>query len=279
VAGVSVANARPVADPVNPRKFYVYDGAGLLVSTDGGVSFAPRAALPAGGSNVVRTAPGREGDVWVALNGGGLARSTDSGASFVRLASVAAAGAVGFGKAAPGTSYPALYLWGTVGAVRGLFRSTDQGASWTRINDDAHEYGGPANGRFVIGDMNTFGVVYMSTAGRGIAYGKPQAAPAQPGQCSYTVTGQWSGGFTAAVRITNRGSAPVNGWSVLWSYADGSTLSGAWNAVLGGANPYRATNESYNGSIAPGQTVEFGVQGRMPGATASVPAVTGSVCG
>ena len=279
VAGVGVTNARPVADPVNPRKFYVYDGAGLLVSTDGGISFAPRAALPAGGSNVVRAAPGREGDVWVALNGGGLARSTDSGASFARLANVATAGAVGFGKAAPGAGYPTLYIWGTVGAVRGLFRSTDQGANWTRINDDAHQYGGPANGRFVIGDMNTFGVVYMSTAGRGIAYGAPQAAPVPSGQCSYAVTGQWSGGFTAAVRITNRGSAAINGWSVLWSYADGSTLSGAWNAVLSGANPYRATNESYNGSIAPGQTVEFGVQGRMPGAAASAPALTGSVCG
>jgi len=36
------------------------------------------------------------------------------------------------------------------------------------------QYGGPANGQFVMGDMNTFGTVYMSTAGRGIAYGKPR---------------------------------------------------------------------------------------------------------
>jgi xyloglucan-specific exo-beta-1,4-glucanase len=57
--------------------------------------------------------------------------------------------------------------------VRGLFRSTDEGASWTRINDDAHQYGGPANGNFVISDMNTFGVVYMSTVGRGIVVGRP----------------------------------------------------------------------------------------------------------
>jgi hypothetical protein len=42
-----------------------------------------------------------------------------------------------------------------------------------RVNDDAHEYGGPANGQFVIGDMNTYGVVYMSSAGRGVLYGKP----------------------------------------------------------------------------------------------------------
>ena len=29
------------------------------------------------------------------------------------------------------------------------------------------------DGRFIVGDMNRFGVVYMSTAGRGIVVGKP----------------------------------------------------------------------------------------------------------
>ena len=67
-----------------------------------------------------------------------------------------------------------MYVWGTIGGVRGLYRSTDSGATWSRINDDAHQYGGPGNGQFVMGDMNTFGVVYMSTAGRGIVYGTPR---------------------------------------------------------------------------------------------------------
>ncbi len=67
--------------------------------------------------------------------------------------------AVGFGKAAPGAAYPAVYIWGSVGGVRGLFRSTDAGASWLRINDDAHQYGGPGDAQFVVGDANTFGIV------------------------------------------------------------------------------------------------------------------------
>ena len=50
-----------------------------------------------------------------------------------------------------------------------MFGSDDKGKTWTRVNDDGHEYGGLANGEFVMGDMNTYGVVYMSTAGRGIA--------------------------------------------------------------------------------------------------------------
>jgi xyloglucan-specific exo-beta-1,4-glucanase len=173
VAGLDAPNLRPVADPVNPNKFYAYDNGVLRVSLDGGKSFAPAAKLAAGGSRVVRAAPGREGDVWVALHGGGLARSLDSGASFTTFANVSNCGAVGFGKAAAGAAYPTIFIWGTVGGVRGAFRSADAGASWVRVNDDAHQYGGPGNGQFIMGDMNAFGVVYMSTAGRGIVYGKP----------------------------------------------------------------------------------------------------------
>jgi xyloglucan-specific exo-beta-1,4-glucanase len=173
VAGLSTANLRPVADMVNPNKFYAYNNGTLLASTNAGVSFSPAGTLAAGGTNVIRTVPGFEGHIWVPLNGGGLARSTNSGTSFTTLANVSYCGAVGFGKAAPGASYPTLYIWGTVGGTRGVWRSTDTGASWVRVNDDAHEYGGPANGQFVMGDMNTFGVVYMSSAGRGVLYGKP----------------------------------------------------------------------------------------------------------
>jgi photosystem II stability/assembly factor-like uncharacterized protein len=175
VAGLAKPAMRPVADPLDPHVFYAYDETALLASTDGGATFTPRAGLPAGGSHLVRVAPGRKGDVWVALRNGGLARSTDGGAHFGAVAPVRYCGAVGFGKAAPGHDYPAVYIWGEVAGVRGIHRSIDAGATWTRINDDAHQYGGPGDGQFIVGDMNRYGVVYMSTAGRGIVYGKPAA--------------------------------------------------------------------------------------------------------
>jgi photosystem II stability/assembly factor-like uncharacterized protein len=176
VQGLNTERGRAVADPMDAGKFYALAGERLLVSTDGGASFAPTAAqLPsARGSKAIRAVPGRGGDIWGALYDGGLARSTDAGASFANLPGVSYAAAVGFGKAAPGASYPTVYIWGEVGGVRGVFRSTDSGASWLRINDDQHQYGGPGDAQFVVGDMNTFGVVYMSTAGRGIVYGKPK---------------------------------------------------------------------------------------------------------
>ncbi len=167
-----IEGVRPVADPVDANRFYAYQDGAFLASSDAGRTFAPKARLPEGGSDVVRAAPGRAGDVWVALKDGGLARSIDGGATFAMLGDVTYAGAVGFGKAEREGGYPAVYLWGTVDGLRGIWRSTDEGNEWVRINDDAHQYGGPGDGRFISGDMNVFGRVYMSTAGRGIVYGE-----------------------------------------------------------------------------------------------------------
>jgi len=167
----NVQDAHPIADYVNTNKFYIYspNSGQLLVSTNKGVSFTASASNPGQwGSGHARAVPDNEGNVWVALNGSGLKYTTNNGTSWTTVANVTYCGAVGIGKAATGATYPTVYIWGTVSGVRGMFRSTDQGASWTRINDDAHEWGGPGNGNFVIGDMNVFGRVYMSTVGRGL---------------------------------------------------------------------------------------------------------------
>lgn len=183
--GVSIADAVPVADQVNSNKFYVYNkiNGAFMISTDGGANFTTASTLSTYGSPIVRTVPGIEGDIWIALYGGGLKHSTNSGTSFSTISGVTACSAVGFGKAAPTASYHTIYIWGTVSGVTGVFASIDKGVTWTRANDDAHEYGGPGNGQFVIGDMNVFGRVYMSTVGRGIAYGEIST-----GTCTATIT-------------------------------------------------------------------------------------------
>ncbi|WP_181179414.1 sialidase family protein [Methylibium rhizosphaerae] len=180
VSGLNGRAVRPVGDPVRAARFYAYDSGNgqVLTSNDGGASFAVSATVAAGGSTRLSVAPGREGDVWIPLRDGGLVRSTNSGAAFSRLSNVSSCSAVGFGKAAAGSSYPTVFIWGAAGGgKRGLYRSVDAGANWTRINDDAHQFGGPGNGQFVVGDMNTEGMVYMSTVGRGIVYGAPATAP------------------------------------------------------------------------------------------------------
>jgi xyloglucan-specific exo-beta-1,4-glucanase len=82
---------------------------------------------------------------------------------------------LGFGKAAPGASYPAIYLTGVVGGVQGIFRSANEGVSWVRINDGQHQYAWI--GQTITGDPHVFGRVYLGTNGRGILAGNPAGAP------------------------------------------------------------------------------------------------------
>lgn len=98
------------------------------------------------------------------------------------------------------------------------------------------------------------------------------------GNCEYLVSNEWGNGFTGAIRITNNGTSTINGWSVDWSYSDGSTITNAWNADITGSNPYTASDIGWNGSIQPGQSVEFGFQGTTNGGTASRPQITGTPC-
>jgi len=274
VAGVSVNSAHPVGDPVNPARFYAYDPAAgrLLASVDGGASFAPQGALPAWGSTLIRATPGREGHLWACA--GGLQHSNNGGASFTKVDAVNACSAVGLGKAAPDADYPTIYIWGSVGKTRGVLRSTDLGASWVRVNDDVHQYGGLGGGQFILGDMNTFGTVYMSTHGRGIVYGKsdsvgdvvvtpvvPEVVAPDVNSCAYVKTADWGSGHNAAIRITNNSAVTQTGWKVEWTYTDGSQIQGSWNALVTGSAPtYSATpNQSWNTSIPAGGTVEFGM--------------------
>jgi xyloglucan-specific exo-beta-1,4-glucanase len=175
VTGISF-NGPVIGDSVNSAKFYAYDAnaGGFFVSTDGGASFAQASSAGTGGASKLRAVPGVEGDVWIPLNGGGLTRTTNSGQSFSKISGVSVCNAVGFGQAAAGQAFPTVFIWGSAGGgATGLYRSTDSGATWERINDDQDQFGGPGNGQFVVGDMNVYGRVYMSTVGLGTVYGEP----------------------------------------------------------------------------------------------------------
>jgi hypothetical protein len=175
------AGLMPVADQVNPKVFYAFDpSAGtLLRSADGGASFATETTgLPTGvGSEQsgslpqLHTVPGRAGDLWLTAGNGVLYHSTDGGKTFAAVSSVTTVATLGFGKAAPGAGYPAIYLTGVIGGVQGVFRSVDAGTSWIRINDDRHQYAWI--GQTITGDPHVFGRVYLGTNGRGILYADP----------------------------------------------------------------------------------------------------------
>ncbi len=178
-------NTRIVADKVNSERFYgVNIREGLYYSsTDGGHHFA---VLPSGlpklspeqlhdrgdsrgGQDRIYATPERENELWIAA-WDGLYFKTTRDSLFTRLPDVEEIHAFGFGKAVKRRAYPALYLVGTINGQRGIFRSNDRAVSWTRINDDDHQWGLILH---VTGDPKKYGRVYVGTHGRGAVYGDP----------------------------------------------------------------------------------------------------------
>ncbi|WP_347332562.1 glycoside hydrolase family 9 protein [Marinimicrobium locisalis] len=105
------------------------------------------------------------------------------------------------------------------------------------------------------------------------------SVPAGESQCEFVISNEWSDGYTGAIRITNDGGQAISGWSVSWNLTGGANLTNSWNAEVSGSNPYTATDMGWNGTIQPGQSVEFGFQvSKGSGGSAEVPEVTGEVC-
>jgi hypothetical protein len=162
--------AKVVADRARAGTFYALAGGTLYASTDAAASFTARASGLAQGH--LEAVFGREGDLWIAAGGSGLFRSTNGGASFTRIGSgIGTALRIGFGRAAPGQSVPAVYLTGRVNNVWGVFRSDNGGGGWTRVNDDQHQFGSLNSA--ITGDPDRYGRVYLGTNGRGVQVGDP----------------------------------------------------------------------------------------------------------
>ena len=229
--GVSLGDAAPVADQVNANYFYIYHPSTgqLFRSTNKGVSFSVAGTPGASTANhpwesaLARTVPGLEGHIWIPLGRNGLKYSTNAGVAYTTISNVTYCKSIGIGKAMPGASYPTVFIWGTVSNVTGLFRSTDQGATWTRMNDDANEFGGAT---FLVGDMNVAGRVYVAPGGaRGLIYWEPGACT----PTSITPYVQVNGGAwqqTASASLTAGGSVmfgplPSTGGSWSWSGPNG----------------------------------------------------------
>ena len=186
------AGLRVIADPMLPSVFYAASIRSYVLyrSIDGGVTFSARSFTLAddppiagrlergdsrGGENRIYATPGKSADLWLPAVDGlyhlAARKSGQGNLTFDRLPGVEQIQAFGFGKAAPHHDYPALYLAGTVRGQAGVFRSIDAGESWTRINDDAHQWGLILQ---ITGDPRIYGRVYVGTHGAGILYGDPE---------------------------------------------------------------------------------------------------------
>ncbi|MFF7867206.1 endo-1,4-beta-xylanase [Streptomyces qaidamensis] len=99
--------------------------------------------------------------------------------------------------------------------------------------------------------------------------------PPPTGACTavYSVTSQWSTGYTGQVRIACSG-ASLSSWKANWTFGAGQRITQAWNAncTQSGAT-VSCANAPYNGSVPDGGSVTFGFNGSWSGSN-PVPVVT-----
>ncbi len=118
-------------------------------------------------------------------------------------------------------------------------------------------------------------------AGGGGGGGTPTPTPTMSCHAAYSLTNTWSGGFQAQIVLTNTGTAPINSWSLTWTFPGDQKISSLWNASFtqSGEN-VTATAESYNATIAPSGNVTIGFTGSFTSSDASPTAfsVNGTAC-
>ena len=190
---------RVVADRKNPNKVYAYNSGGawwaqwsekprFFTSVDGGHTFTESSTFAATGTALnqyhqtsIAVNPNAEGDIWVA-DGFNILHSVDSGATWTKLSAAApiwgaasifepkvyGATSIALGKAPTGAKYSAsVYVVGVVNGVWGVHRSDDGGVTWTRFNDDKHQFGGIGT---LAADHTVPGRLYLSGGGRGVLF-------------------------------------------------------------------------------------------------------------
>lgn len=254
------------SDKVTGGKFYVITddpvnsstGGKFYVSTDGGATYALAPNSPVCSTNdnchvfgQLRAVPGKANNVWSTDPTNGLYYTTDAGqTSWVKVANVQSCYGIGFGKAASGASYPAVYIAGTISGQRGIFRSIDQGSTWQYLTDNPI---GIYNQIVTInGDLSLYGRVYVGFNGNGFAYGDVNTAPAQDKIVSSTFPSSVTPVGTASITIqyttsTSR-TLKANLWDSNWTW-EGSVsqaVSGSGSVVL--SIPYTtsiATSTAY----------------------------------
>ncbi len=89
----------------------------------------------------------------------------------------------------------------------------------------------------------------------------PTSASPGTGACSgtYSVVNSWPGGFQGQVVVTNTGSVTLNSWQLGWTFPGSQAINDLWDGsyTQSGGN-VTVTNESYNGTLAPGASTTIG---------------------
>lgn len=131
------------------------------------------------------------------------------------------------------------------------------------------------------------GMVAMTIAFFGLDGGQPTTPPVTTpppggGPCRVTyTTNAWNTGLTANLTITNTGTTPINGWSLIFTLPVGQTITSGWNATYSPVSgQVTARNVIYNGTIEPGASTGISFQATHTGNPAAPSSFTlnGAAC-
>lgn len=79
---------------------------------------------------------------------------------------------------------------------------------------------------------------------------------------TFSLTGNWNGGYNANVRIENTGNTTIENWALGFDYS--GAISNIWNAVITSQDGKNCSvkNAGWNQDITVGNSVEFGLSGQ-----------------
>ena len=96
----------------------------------------------------------------------------------------------------------------------------------------------------------------------------PTPSPTQNpgGACTVSYTANaWNNGFTASVRVTNKGAA-LSGWTLTFDLPAGQSVQQGWSAKWAqSGQTVTVANESWNGNLGANATVDIGFNGSHNG--------------
>ena len=213
----------------------VFPDIGVFTTTNGGQSWTQVYSGELSASDyfnsLLQSVPGEAGNLFFTggfQEGGTLTdpaneaflRSTNGGATWTAVPNVSEVLCFGYGAAAPGESYPAIYIVGWVNDVYGVWQSINNAQSWTQIgtwpNNSLDEI------KTIAGDPGIYGQVYVGFAGSGAAYlpaGPLVSAVAASPSSGVEVTGN-----TITITLTMTEVVTVTGTPTL-SLNDGGTAT------------------------------------------------------
>ena len=167
------------SDKVDGKTFYFMDpGQNFYRTTDGGDSWNVMSGVAFTNSQnysifsmpSLHAAYGREGFLTISCRNGFYV-SEDGGTKFTRNNDFNEVAGSCFGVHKPGSTIPALYVFGDYKGIFGVYRSDDLGKSWVRINDDSNPP--PTRIHSMEGDRSVYGRIFIATDGAGAFYGQP----------------------------------------------------------------------------------------------------------